>query len=612
MKQIIYLILLCLLPFTGSAQAVIDGMTFYPNIDENGNEDGTCYLSKYEKGPIDVIVPDYVSIGEREYSVTKIGSYAFSESWNEEIGIHTVTLPNSIVTIEQNAFDYCMHLIKINLPEGLLSIENNAFNYCQFLTIDKLPSTLQFLGDFAFNTDTRLIIDNNLTIPASVTYIGKNCFSLYPSSLTFEYSELELEIDEGAFGDAYYLNYLEINRNLNVKAWAFSEIRANCNLTIGEHVTDISWFDPSKVTGLCQIVCEATTPPSIGDFTQDQYSRIKLFLLTNLKAAYENDPKWSFFQNIIELDHPLNEYNISIDSKTVTLNVGESVEIGYTLNPSIDSQVALTKDGPIYDNHIVNVNLYNSTGMINGGRPGETNVAFTLMLNNKRATCHITVLQPATNIILNKNELTLEKGETATIFANVAPIDVSDSSVTWISTNSEVATVEEGIVKAIGSGVCQIIASTHNGLTAECTVMVNPILVESIEITPNVLEAEQGESIQLIAIVLPEYATNKEVEWSSDDDSIAEISMDGLVKIISPGITTIRAKSTDNSNIEGVCEITGVADVGTLIAKGNHFNLYTADGVLVFKNVSREQILQLAPGIYIVTDGTQKFKFIKN
>lgn len=611
MKKFLQLVLLFLFSSTVVAQTTIDGMTFYPNVDESGNEDGTCYLSKYEKGSLDVVVPGTVYINNNEYTVTKIGAYSFMETWNEENKISTVKLPNSIISIGESAFEYCEGLTKINLPEGLQVIENHAFNYCQSLTIDNLPPTLKYIGDFAFSTDAQLIIDNNLIIPASVIHIGRCNFDLYLSSLIFEYSDEELEIEEDAFRSNYYLNYIEVNRKLNVKPGAFREFRANFNLAIGENVTDISWLTPSLAMGLTQIVCNSPTPP-FADFSQEQYSKIKLFIPRNLKSDYENDPKWAFFKNIIDLNLPFNEYNISTESETLTLNVGESVEIDYSLVPPIDSQVAFNQDGYIYGKQVVNLNLYDSKGVIWGSYPGETNVRFSLMLNNNHAACHVIVLQPATSIILNKNEIILEKGDTKTLFANVAPTDVSDPTVTWTSSNSDVATVEDGVVTAINSGVCQILATTHNGLTAECKVIVNPILVESIEIKPDILEVEEGQTVQLITTVLPEYATEKTVEWISDDSSIAEVNNEGLVKIISSGLTIIRAKATDGSGVEGICEVTGIAGVESILAENNNMNLYSIDGSIIFRKVTKEQLCNLTSGIYILTDGTKKIKFIKN
>lgn len=68
--------------------------------------------------------------------------------------------------------------------------------------------------------------------------------------------------------------------------------------------------------------------------------------------------------------------------------------------------------------------------------------------------------------------------------------------------------------------------------------------VSQLKINTTVLELEEETSFQLNVIVLPNNATNKEVEWKSSNDRIAIVS-NGLVKAISPGEATITAKSVD-------------------------------------------------------------------
>ena len=75
------------------------------------------------------------------------------------------------------------------------------------------------------------------------------------------------------------------------------------------------------------------------------------------------------------------------------------------------------------------------------------------------------------SIIIDKDEMTLERGESAQLSVTVYPQDADDSSVEWSSENNEVATVDsKGTVVAISSGTTIIRATTNDGsnLTAEC------------------------------------------------------------------------------------------------------------------------------------------------
>lgn len=78
-----------------------------------------------------------------------------------------------------------------------------------------------------------------------------------------------------------------------------------------------------------------------------------------------------------------------------------------------------------------------------------------------------------TGVSLNKSSLNLEVGGNATLTATVAPADATDKVVTWESSDEDVATVEDGVVKAVGVGSATITVTTHDkGFTAICDVTV--------------------------------------------------------------------------------------------------------------------------------------------
>ena len=80
---------------------------------------------------------------------------------------------------------------------------------------------------------------------------------------------------------------------------------------------------------------------------------------------------------------------------------------------------------------------------------------------------------PITGITLDKTELTLEEGEMEVLKATVEPIDASDPTVIWASSDETVAVVSGGVVKGLSSGTATITATTQDGgFTASCTVTV--------------------------------------------------------------------------------------------------------------------------------------------
>ena len=87
----------------------------------------------------------------------------------------------------------------------------------------------------------------------------------------------------------------------------------------------------------------------------------------------------------------------------------------------------------------------------------------------------ISKLEPVqvTSIKLNKSKKSLNIGDTFTLTATIKPNDATNKSVTWSSSDTSVATVDEnGVVTAVSEGTATITATASNGVEASCTVTV--------------------------------------------------------------------------------------------------------------------------------------------
>ena len=165
----------------------------------------------------------------------------------------------------------------------------------------------------------------------------------------------------------------------------------------------------------------------------------------------------------------------------------------------------------------------------------------------------------AESITLDKTTVLLRATETVTLVATILPETTANKSVTWASSNEEVAIVDEnGVVTAIAIGEATITATTIDGsnLSASCKVIVNPTLATSITLDKTEVELEATQTTTLVATVLPELATNKSVTWSSSNESVATVDENGVVTAIAVGEATITATTTDGSNLSASCKVT--------------------------------------------------------
>ena len=162
--------------------------------------------------------------------------------------------------------------------------------------------------------------------------------------------------------------------------------------------------------------------------------------------------------------------------------------------------------------------------------------------NNNGGNSQPTVVE-LTGIALTEHEITLEKGGNKVLEVKFTPSNASNKSVTWVSSNTSVATVTDGVVVGVAPGSTEIIAKSGN-FTDKCQVTV-VVSATSVSLDLTELTLSPGETATLKATVLPEDSTD-EVEWSSSDEMIATVQ-DGVVTAVALGEATITAKAGEKT-----------------------------------------------------------------
>lgn len=201
----------------------------------------------------------------------------------------------------------------------------------------------------------------------------------------------------------------------------------------------------------------------------------------------------------------------------------------------------------------------NVAAVVNGTvkAAGNGTAVITAKAGNKTALCNVTVSQKATKISLNKSSLTFKKiGASEKLTAAVEPSAAADKSVTWSTSNSKVATVSNGTVKAAGNGTATITAKAANGLKAECKVTVSQasekvtIEISNQTVSGKTLSVKKGKTYTLKAEVSPSStaSANKKIKWSTSNKKIATVTSAGKVKIVGKGTVKITAKTADNKS----------------------------------------------------------------
>lgn len=147
------------------------------------------------------------------------------------------------------------------------------------------------------------------------------------------------------------------------------------------------------------------------------------------------------------------------------------------------------------------------------------------------------------SVSLNTSTIEMVEGETFSLVATVLPKDAEYDGVIWASSNASVANVNSGAVSAVKEGTATITASA-GGKSATCSVKVSSkiVAVTSITLDKTSLSMKVGETETITAIVSPDNATDKTVEWGSSDVAVATVA-DGIITAKKSGEATITAKS---------------------------------------------------------------------
>ena len=139
---------------------------------------------KYNGAAADVTIPSRY----KGKPVTTIGHAAFFNS-----AVTSVTIPDSVTSISDDAFINCPQLTNISIPNSVTYIGFSAFSSCTRLKSITLPSSLSFISGSLFSGCSQL---TTIHIPVSVTSIGNNAFADCPSLMTVTYPGSKTQWDD--------------------------------------------------------------------------------------------------------------------------------------------------------------------------------------------------------------------------------------------------------------------------------------------------------------------------------------------------------------------------------------------------------------------------------
>ena len=186
-------------------------------------------------------------------SVISIGEYAFEGCTS----LTSIIIPNSVTYIGKEAFYECESLTSITIPNSVTSIGEEAFDSCKSLTSIIIPNSVTSIGKYAFCGCKSL---TSITIPNSVTSIGGCAFGGCHSLTSIAIPDSVTNIDGGTFGGCHSLTSITIpNSVTSIGEGAFSGCKSLTSITIPNSVTSIE----DGVFLECELLTSITIPDSV-------------------------------------------------------------------------------------------------------------------------------------------------------------------------------------------------------------------------------------------------------------------------------------------------------------------------------------------------------------
>lgn len=171
-------------------------------------------------------------------------------------------------------------------------------------------------------------------------------------------------------------------------------------------------------------------------------------------------------------------------------------------------------------------------------------------------------------IVFEEQDIDMNVSATKEIKYHIEPNDAHIYNVKWQSSNEIVATVTNGVVKALSPGEADIVLTINDNVSASIKVSVN-IPVTSIELENNLKSIiKVGEIFNLKAKAYPNNATNKKIVYESKTPSVINVSQSGAVTGLSHGDGIVLIKSDDGLVTKEI-RISVLPTIGLINGTGN-------------------------------------------
>ncbi|MEK4142959.1 Ig-like domain-containing protein [Paenibacillus sp. FSL L8-0333] len=403
----------------------------------------------------------------------------------------------------------------------------------------------------ATSSNTLLIPNNGLKISGSGE---QRTLEITPAANAFGTSVISVKVSDGTLNNTYTFN-VTVNNTGDVIVTGVSLDKPSLSLTQGEAGDTLSAVvTPADATNktvnwsssdetVATVVNGVVTPVGVGT---------AIITVTTTDGSFTAS-------SVVNVSAPIppvvDVTGVKLDQETLELTAGEADGL---LKATIEPANATDKDVIWSSSDETVATVVN--GVVTPVGEGTAVITVTTKDGSFKASTTVNVSAPippvvdVTGVKLDQETLNLTAGEADGLLkATIEPANATDKDVIWSSSDETVATVVNGVVTPVGEGTAVITVTTKDGsFKASTTVSVSAPIPSVVDVTgvkldQETLELTAGEADGLLkATIEPANATDKDVIWSSSDETVATV-VNGVVTPVGEGTAVITVTTKDGS-----------------------------------------------------------------
>ena len=405
----------------------------------------------------------------------QLKKYAFKDSALKEI-----ELPRSIKTIGIGAFLNCKNLSKVTLSDGLEEISEDIFSGCKGLKEIVIPESILKINRGAFENSGM----ETITMPSKLTEIKARAFK--GSSLkNIKFSWQETIIGDEAFANCDYLEKIQIPDSVTdfgVKVFQDSDMLTDVKLGTGIKEVPSNTFEhcdkltkiiiPRNVIKIgdnafanCVALTDIIIPKATKEISENAFSYPEKITITGIAGSYAET--FAKDHDIKFTGRTVKATKATLSDTNVTLKKNDKKQLSINVTPEDFT------DDVNWKSSNTDVATVDENGLITAKAGGTAIIKVTV--GELSLSCEVTVEQPIEKIWLNEYSLKLDGDGQYQLTAEVGPDNANNKEVTWTSSDTKIATVDQkGMVKAVSKGTATITATAKDGsnVSRSCIVTV--------------------------------------------------------------------------------------------------------------------------------------------